>query len=64
MGTKALALVDQRLRDVEESIAKLEALRAELAAVAERGRSIDPDDCAADSVCAVINPGPSWPGSA
>ena len=53
---EALALVDERLRDVEESIARLEALRAELVVVAERGRRVDPHDCAAESVCAVINP--------
>jgi len=56
---EALALVDERLRDVEERIARLEAVRAELAAVAERGRHIDPEDCAADGVCAVINPRPA-----
>jgi len=55
---EALALVDERLRDVEESIARLEALRAELAAVAERGRRIDPGACTAETVCAVINPQP------
>ena len=54
---EALALVDERLRDVEESIARLEALRADLVAVAERGRRMDPIDCAAETVCAVINPG-------
>ena len=53
---EALALVDGRLRDIEQSIARLEALRTELAAVAERGRRVAPDDCSADSVCAVINP--------
>lgn len=56
--TEALALVDARLRQVEESINKLQVLRDELAAVAAHGRKVDPSRCAAENVCVVINPSP------
>jgi DNA-binding transcriptional MerR regulator len=52
----ALVLVNERLRDVEEAIAHLTALQAELTLISEQGRAIDPADCDEACVCAVINP--------
>ena len=54
--TEALALVDQRLRECEESITRLEGLRSDLASIAERGRRMDPADCDEERVCTLINP--------
>jgi DNA-binding transcriptional MerR regulator len=53
--TRALALIDKRLREVQERIASLSALQAELSAVAEAGRLINPADCDEACICTVIN---------
>jgi len=52
---RALALVDQRLREIEQRLANLTAMRAELSAISEAGRSIDPADCDEACICMVIN---------
>lgn len=53
--TRALAVIDQRLREVQERIASLSALQAELSAIAEAGRSINPADCDEACICTVIS---------
>ncbi len=51
----ALDLVDQRLREIEERLASLSAMREELSAIAEAGRSLDPVDCDEACICEVIH---------
>jgi DNA-binding transcriptional MerR regulator len=52
----ARQVVGERLRDVEDTISRLEALRQNLLATVMRGAHIDPRDCSAAAVCEVINP--------
>ena len=54
--TNVLALIEQRSSELTERIAELETLRADLEALAERGRGLDPADCAPTSICHVIPP--------
>lgn len=51
-----LALIERRAAELSQRIAALERLRQELRELAERGRALDPADCAPDAVCHVIRP--------
>jgi DNA-binding transcriptional MerR regulator len=54
----AIELLDAQLRDITQRIRELRALKRDLAQLRERALDLDPADCAPDSVCHIINPGP------
>lgn len=54
----AAELIDAQIDGIAERISELQAMKRDLAALRDRARQLDPDDCAAESVCHVINPGP------
>ncbi len=49
-----LALIEHKATELTQRIADLEALRADLEALTERGSSLDPADCSPESICHVI----------
>lgn len=51
-----LDLIERRADEIASRIEQLESLRAELRALAERGRELDPADCQPESVCHLIVP--------
>ena len=53
--THVQALIDTRAADVDRRIAELQQLKAELAALATRARTLDPADCKPDAVCHILN---------
>lgn len=54
--THVLAIIEHKATELTDRIAELEALRADLEALTERGRSLDPADCPPTSICHVIPP--------
>jgi len=58
-----LDIIERRADEIASRIAQLESLRAELRALAERGRGLDPADCRPEGVCHVIVPRPSGRGT-
>jgi Predicted transcriptional regulators len=52
-----LDLIVHRASELTERIAQLEMLRADLEALTERGRQLDPADCSPTSICHIIEPG-------
>jgi DNA-binding transcriptional MerR regulator len=51
-----LELIGRRAGEIGARIEELDRLRAELVALAERGRGLDPGDCGPDGICHVIEP--------
>lgn len=51
---QVLAIIERRERELDSRISELVRRRRELAALAARGRALDPADCRADTVCHVI----------
>ena len=51
-----LELIEQRASELTARIAELEALRAELNILTERGRDLDPTACSPNSICHIIPP--------
>ena len=49
-----VGLLDSKLADVRARIGHLAALQAELEALLERSRLLDPADCADDDVCHIL----------
>jgi DNA-binding transcriptional MerR regulator len=49
-----LALVERRSAELAARIQEMRRLRAELEALAQRARTLDPADCAEDDVCHII----------
>ena len=47
-------LIDSKIADVRARIAHLAALQAELEALLERSRLLDPADCADDDICHIL----------
>ena len=54
---RVLAIIERRERELEARIAELVRRRQGLAALAERGRELDPADCRPEDVCHVIGAG-------
>jgi len=52
-----LAIIERREREIDGRIEELVRRRRELAALAERGRRLDPADCRPEAVCHVIGGG-------
>ena len=53
-----LDLIEQRASELTERIAELEALRADLNTLTQRGRDLDPTACSPTSICHIIPPTP------
>lgn len=51
-----LDLIEQRASELTDRIAELEALRADLTTLTERGRDLDPAACSPTSICRIIPP--------
>ena len=49
-------LIETKIADVRTRIEHLATLQAELEALLERSRRLDPADCGDDAVCHVLNP--------
>lgn len=49
-------LIAQRSSDLSRRIAELEAMKAELTRLANRARSLDPQDCHPSQICHIIGP--------
>jgi DNA-binding transcriptional MerR regulator len=47
-------LITRRAKEIDEQIAELEGLRAELRRLARRAKVLDPKDCHPDKVCHII----------
>lgn len=56
--TAATDLIDNHLRELSTRIRDMQALRRDLQELRERARDLQDSDCAPDSVCHIINPGP------
>lgn len=56
--TAALALLDAQLSGIAEQLRALKAMEADLRILRDRAQQLDPADCAPESVCHVVNPGP------
>src|SRR5262249_35153793 len=56
-----LALIDHHAADIDRRTAELRRPRTELAQLAERARTLDPDDCRPEAVCQIINTAPRSP---
>ena len=54
-------LLQRRAAEIEDRIAELGKMRAELRRLARRARTLDPRDCDPNRVCHVIDPGPKGP---
>ena len=54
--THVLDLITRRAAELAERIAELATLRADLEALARRGRTLDPTACSPTSICHVIPP--------
>ncbi|MBS3941757.1 MAG: MerR family transcriptional regulator [Actinobacteria bacterium] len=52
--THVVALVDQRLADVEDALAQLLSVREELRGLRTRAVALDPADCAPGNICAAV----------
>lgn len=52
--THVLDLIARRAAELDERIAQLAALRTDLEDLARRGRSLDPAECSATTICHVI----------
>jgi DNA-binding transcriptional MerR regulator len=61
--THVTALIDHKLADVQERIRSLTALRAELEALVERSRVLDPADCADTDICHILSRSNQWTDS-
>jgi len=48
-------LLDDRISDVGQRLKDLRALRRELVGLREHAREVDPDECAPESVCTILN---------
>lgn len=51
-----LNLIELRSNELTDRITELEALRADLEVLSERGRSLDPRKCSPSSICHIIRP--------
>ena len=51
-----VSLIRRRSQEIDSKIAELQNLRAELSRLEKRARSLDPDACAPDKICHVIEP--------
>ena len=51
-----LELIEGRAADLDRRITELRALRDDLRALAERGRTLSPEACSPDLVCHILNP--------
>jgi hypothetical protein len=49
------ALIDQRATDIDQRIAELRRMRADLTRLAKRARRLDPADCDPASICHIIS---------
>lgn len=49
-----IGLLDEHAHDLDQRIAGLTALRADVQRLRERARTLDPADCAAEAVCHVL----------
>jgi hypothetical protein len=56
-----LSLIARHAGEIAARIEELERLRAELVALAERGRALDPAECGPDGICHVIEPAAGSP---
>jgi len=52
--THVLGLIERHADELNERIRELETLRADLEALTQRGRALDPSDCTPTSICHVI----------
>jgi MerR family transcriptional regulator, mercuric resistance operon regulatory protein len=50
-----VTLIDSKLADVRTRIRQLAALQAELEALLERSRLLDPADCGEDDICHILS---------
>jgi len=49
-----VGLVERHAADLERRIGELHQLRADLQGLVERGRTLDPNDCAPSEICHII----------
>lgn len=49
-------LIDQRAADIDRRISELQAIRAELARLADRALGLNPADCSPALICHIITP--------
>lgn len=50
------ALIDAKLREIDERLQALQRTRQELRQLRQRAGSLNPDDCTPDSICHIIEP--------
>lgn len=55
----AIDLLDARIMDIDSRIRELKAMKQALKHLRDRAADLDPADCTPESVCHIINPGPS-----
>jgi MerR family mercuric resistance operon transcriptional regulator len=51
-------LLDSKLHEVDQRIAELAVLRADLASLVDRSHTLDPSDCPPGQICHVLQPDP------
>lgn len=55
--THVTGLLDAKLQEVDERMAELTVLRADLTALVDRSHTLDPTDCPPGDICHILQPG-------